>query len=254
MRGAAGDTMTSMRHLALHLGVAGLLVALAAAASGAAPPPLQPFASSGSAPLAPWRVLGLPHQHKPFTRFTVTTLDGHQALRVEADSSYGLLVHTLHENPVPRYLSWLWRVDELNPDVDLRRRSGEDSALKVCVLWDMAIDRVPFFERQILRVARATSDVPLPAASVCYVWDAHLPVGTQLDSPFTHRLRFIVLRSADDALHQWAAERRDIGADFQALFGHETSSLPALIGVAVGADADNTHGHSLGYAAQMVLE
>ena len=231
-----------------------LALALAAPAGHAASSQLQAFADSGNVPLAPWHVMGLPHQHKPFTRFAVLDLDGRRALRVEAESSYGLLVHTLHADPAPQNLSWRWRVDEPNLAVDLRSRQGEDSALKVCVLWDMPIERVPFVERQMLRVARGTSDVPLPAASVCYVWDAHLPVGTQLESPFTHRLRFIVLRSGDDSLQHWVSERRDIAADFFALFGAETDALPALIGVAVGADADNTHGHSLGWVAEMVLD
>ena len=86
-----------------------------------------------------------------------------------------------------------------------------------------------------------------------YIWDAHLPPGTQLDSPFTRRLRYIVLRSGAERLHRWTAEKRDVVADFIKLFGDETRELPPLIGVAVGADADNTRGRSLAHAADIVL-
>jgi hypothetical protein len=228
---------------------------LAALAVGASEATLHPFAGTGGTPAAPWRVVGLPQQTKPYTRFSVVDLDGHRALRVEARESYGNLVHPLHTTVSSAHLAWQWRMDEPNALADLHAREGDDIAIKVCVMWDMPIEDVPFFERQVLRIARSRAGEALPAATVCYVWDAHLPVGTRLDSPFTRRLRYIVLRSAGDALHRWTAEQRDIAADFLALFGTESHHhLPPLAGIAVGADADNTHGHSLAHAADLQLQ
>jgi hypothetical protein len=227
---------------------------LAAVAVGAAEATLHPFSGHGSTPAEPWRVVGLPNQSKPFTRFSVVELDGHHALRVEADASYGNLVHPLQQSVTSAHLAWQWRMDEPNPLVDLRERQGDDIALKVCVMWDMPIDEVPFFERQVLRLARSHAGEPLPAATVCYVWDAHLPAGTQLDSPFTRRLRYLVLRSGGDPLHHWMVEQRDIVADFMRLFGSEAHSLPPLAGIAIGADADNTRSHSVAHAADLQLQ
>jgi len=229
-------------------------ICLLAAAGSASAATLQPFAGSASTPLAPWQVGGLPQQTKPFTHFSVVDLDGHRALRVEANLSYGNLVHPLQMTAANNHLAWQWRLDEPNLAVDLHQRQGDDIALKVCTLWDMPIDKVPFLERQLLRVARSRAGEPLPAATVCYVWDPFLPVGTALDSPFTRRLRYIVLRSGTERLHQWMPERRDITADFLKLFGAETNEVPPLVGVAIGADADNTQGHSVGHVADMVLD
>ena len=67
--------------------------------------------------------------------------------------------------------------------------------MKVCALFDLSLDKVPFIERALLRSARSGSNDLIPSASVCYVWDANLPVGTRLDSAFTRRVRYIVLRS-----------------------------------------------------------
>ncbi len=220
---------------------------------------LPPGVTPGVPPSAPWRVVGLPHQRKPFTRFSVAELAGHVGLRVEASLSYGNLVHPLNL-PAGQalgpswHVSWQGRVDAPNPAADLHTRGGDDTAVKVCVLWELPLDNVPFVERQMLRLLRSQSDVPLPAATVCYVWDAHLPRGSELDSAFTRRLRYVVLRSGDDPLHQWTAERRDIVADFHRLFGAEAPELPPIAAVAVGADADNTQGHSLAWVADLVLE
>lgn len=81
---------------------------------------VQP-AGPDDTPAAPWHVVGLPQQAKPFTRFAVVTLDGQRVMRVEARSSYGNLVHAVHEYVGQHRLSWRWRLDEPNPDANLRR-------------------------------------------------------------------------------------------------------------------------------------
>jgi Protein of unknown function (DUF3047) len=215
---------------------------------------VSPFPAVGDMPPAPWRVAGLPRQKKPLTRFALADVDGRRALRVEADSSYGNLVHPLALVPPGAHLAWQWRVDELIPDANLREKNGDDTALKVCVFFDLAVDRVPFFERQLLRFARTQTPEPLPGATVCYVWDARLPVNTAVDNAFTRRVRYLVLQSGPAQPHQWARERRDLAADFTRLFGAESAQVPPIVGIAVGADADNTHGHSLGHVAELVLE
>ena len=230
-----------------------LLTTLAGRASADGPMPL-PFGPAASQPRAPRHVTGLPNQTKPYTTFSVVELDGRKALRIEADSSYGNLVHPLELKATPAALSWQWRVEQLIDADDLRQRSTDDNAVKVCVSFDMPIEKVPFLERQLLRAARGKTTEPVPSASVCYVWDAHLPVGTSLDNAFTRRIRYKVLQSGPARLHQWVAERRNIGADFLELFRDESTEVPPVIGVLVGADSDNTHSHSLAHVADIVVE
>ena len=231
-----------------------LLLCMAFAFNAAQAESTPPFGAAGGAPQAPWHVAGLPKQTKPFTTFSVIDLDGHRAVRIEADNSYGNLVYALKPPRSVARLAWQWRADELIEADDLRTKAGDDTALKVCVFFDLALDKVPFVERQLLRYARTQSTEPLPAATVCYVWDAHLPVGTAIDNAFTRRVRYKVLQSGPARLHQWTAERRNVAADFMELFGDETSEVPPVTGVALGADADNTHSHSLAHVAGLVLE
>lgn len=230
----------------------GLALACALTAARAETP--LPFGTAGAAPFAPWHIAGLPNQRKPFTSFSVVELDAWRALRIEADNSYGNLVYPLKPPRAVARLSWSWRAEELIEADDLRTKAGDDTALKVCVFFDLPLDKVPFVERQLLRAVRAQSGEPLPAATVCYVWDAHLPVGTAIPNAFTKRVRYKVLESGSARLHQWTAEKRNLAADFIELFGDESKEVPLVTGVAVGADADNTHGHSLAYVADLVLE
>lgn len=209
---------------------------------------------TGSIPPAPWHVAGLPLQTKPYSRFTIVELGGRRVLRLQADNSYGNLVHPLVPGETARFLSWRWRLDVANPATDLRRRDGDDNAVELCVAFDLPLQAVPFVERQLIQFARSHSAELLPTASVCYVWDPNLPTGTALDSPFTRRIRLIVLRGTGEPLVSWRSERRDVRADFLRLFGDEAQEVPPIVGVGIAADADNTHGRSLAHIGDVVLE
>jgi hypothetical protein len=219
----------------------------------AAEPALAPFGAVGSPPQAPWHVVGLPQQTKPFTRFSVVDIDGKRAVKIEADESYGNLVHPLKVN-APAHLAWQWRVEQPIEAADLRQKSGDDNAVKVCVFFDLPIESISFADRQLLRLARGKTSELVPAATICYVWDAHLAVGTTLDNAFTRRIRYMVLESGGEKLGRWVGERREVGADFSKLFGDESPTVPAILGVAVGADSDNTKSHSVSYVSGVVLE
>ena len=238
--------------MAILLG-AGVTFAMAAGAADA--PALTPFGNAGGAPASPWKVAGLPQQTKPYTQFSVVDIDGKRALKVESKEAYGNLVHPLQWSTKDAHLAWQWKVEQPIAAADLRTKQGDDTALKVCVFFDLSIDRIPFTERQLLRYARSKSTDAVPAATVCYVWDATIPAGTSLDNAFTRRMRYMVVRSGDKALSQWQSERRDITADYLKLFADETGGeVPPIVGIAIGADADNTKSHSIGYVSGITLE
>lgn len=240
--------LASLRRAARSGGFLSLLGAWAPCTLAASA--LAPWAgAAGSAPQAPWVFAGLPGQALPATRFVLERHDAALVLRVEAASSYGNLVHPLEKVPAGR-LSWRWRVDRAPAAADLRRREGDDVALKVCVLFDMPRSAVPFLERPLLHIAEGRAGEPLPNATVCYAWAPSWPQGTVVPNVYSRRVRYITLGAAPGV---WQTVQRDLAADFVRAFGDETRSVPALRGVALGADTDNTRGESLGYIADLEL-
>jgi len=201
----------------------------------------------GSLPQAPWVFAGLPDQTIPATRFVLERQDGAMVLRVEAAASYGNLVHALKDAPAGR-LSWRWRVDTALTAADLRNREGDDVALKVCALFDMSRAAVPFVERQLLLLAESRTGASLPTATVCYAWDPSWPEGTVVPNAYSRRVRYITLGTK---VQSWQAVRRDLAADFLRAFGGETTRVPKVLAIALGADADNTRGASLGFIADL---
>jgi hypothetical protein len=242
----------------LLIGAIALLLALSTSTAQAqnALPLLTPFSFAKSdQPPVPWRVVGIPGGKIALGSFNMATVDGAPVLKLEANKAYGNLVHPLAPGAVQSRptLGWRWRLDAPVANADLRTRKGDDSALKVCLLFALPLDKLGLVERNMLRLARTVSAEPLPSATLCYVWDPTLPAETLLRNAYTSRVRLIVAAGAGQPLAQWQAQTRDVAADFQRAFGEESDTLPPLSALLVGADSDNTGGHSLGFIGDVVL-
>lgn len=247
MTGVAAEVLPRLRVV-----LALLLFAAAAgqAAADEAVPTLPPLVSGGALG-AGWRVVLLPAQRLPATRFSAETVDGRAALRLEAQASYGNLLHETAPAVLPRRLAWSWRLERPNPATDLQHKTGDDVAAKVCLSFELPLERVPWGERLLLKLARARSGENLPAATLCWVWGGAEARGSVVDNAFSRRVRYLVLRNAGDGSGRWLDESRDIAADFALAFGDEAAVPPPLLAVGVGADADNTGGHSVAQLAAL---
>ncbi len=232
-------------------GAASLALAAGAAAAAAAVGTalsLSPVVQGGRI-AAPWHVVTLPQQVKPVTQYSAEAVDGRDAVRIQVQGSYGNLVHELPAVQAPTQLHWAWRMQQPNRAVDLQSKTGDDAAVKVCMSFDLPLDRVPFMERQVLKLARSRTGQDLPAATLCWVWGAGEAKGALLPNAYSRRVRYIVLRNREDALSMWFEEGRDVAADFRRAFGDETSELPPVTALIVAGDGDNTGGTSVAHVS-----
>jgi hypothetical protein len=218
----------------------------------AAEPSLFSEASSSEVP-KPWHFVGLPERYaKPSTAFDITSIDGKKALRIKTDKSYGNMVHDWKGSAST--IKWRWRLDIPLLKADLKSKKTEDMALKVCVSYDMPVDQIPTSERALFRLAQLTSRDKLPTATLCYIWAHAESVGSEFASPYTGRVRYIVLDSGEAQLKTWQEHQRNISADFLKSFGNETATVPPVTAIIVGADSDNTEGSSLGYVSDITVQ
>ena len=142
---------------------------------------LRPFSTAVSDALpAPWRLVGLPKGKAPLAQIELAMMGSERVLKLATDKSYGTALHEL--KPVVlglgSTLKWRWRLEQPLATADLKIKEGDDAPLKVCAMFDMPLDKLKFLERNLLRLARSISGEKLPAATLCYVWDHKLAVGT----------------------------------------------------------------------------
>lgn len=222
----------------------GLLAALSVSAAIAAdavgaPAAIAPFSAGivgGAAPGA-WRATNIPKVPRQ-TRYALVEDGGTVVLRADAVSSMSGLTHPLSADAqATPILQWRWKVSGVPGTAEFGTRAGDDYAARVYVLFDYDVSRLPFATRMKVKLARMLYGEAVPAAGLCYVWDAKAPVGTTGWSAYTDRLRMIVVSSGTAKAGQWVEVRRNVLEDFRAAFGEDP---PAISGVAIATDTDNT--------------
>ena len=200
---------------------------------------VAPFSAGnpGAAPADPWRATKLPKVPRE-TRYTLVDDAGTTVLRAEADASMSGLSQSVRIDPKANpVIEWRWKVSGVLAKSAFGTKAGDDFAARVYVLFDYDIAKLPFGTRMKLKIGRSMYGEAVPAAGLCYVWDAKAPVGTAAWSAYTDRLRMIVVTSGAAQAGQWVTVRRNVAEDFKAAFGEDP---PAIAGVAIATDTDNT--------------
>lgn len=190
------------------------------------------------APLPDWlQPYVLPNQPRR-TRFTLVEDGGSTVLAVRANASSSGLLRRVRVDPrLHPILSWRWKVVNLPVKGDLSTKAGDDFAARIYVTFDLDTATLSLGDRLKLSLARAIWGDQLPAAALCYVWDARAPAGTIAPNAYTDRVQMVVADSGGAELKRWVARERDVAADYRRAFGSEP---PHITGVIVSADTDNT--------------
>jgi hypothetical protein len=161
-----------------------------------------------------WRVVGLPQQKPPPTRYAAVSVDGRVALQVDAEASYGPGARGRRASGAAHAVV-AWRMEQPNPAADLRTKRGDDTAARVCLSFALPLEQVPFLERQLLRVARAAQRrSPAGGHAVLGLGTDETPAQPDRQPLQPPRALPGAARAADGT-GRWLDERRDVAADFR---------------------------------------
>ena len=175
---------------------------------------------------------------KNLTRYTLVDDDGITVLRAEANASASGVTRRMTINPAQYpLLKWRWKASNIVKAGDVRTREGDDYPARIYVMFDYPLEKLRFSERMKIQLARTLHDPNLPAATICYVWDAKAAVGTIVPSSYTDRVRMVVVESGAARVNRWLAFERNVATDFRAAFGEDA---PPIAAIAVVTDTDNT--------------
>jgi len=174
-------------------------------------------------------------REKSFKGHTVYTVmqdgKGHVLKAESRGTASGLVfpIETdLKEHPV---LSWRWRVDAPVAGGDARRKSGDDYAARLYVIFPHW-----FFPK---------------TRTLNYIWANRLPKGSVVPNPFTSRAMMIAVETGSESAGSWVAERRNVIEDYRRAFGEDPPHVGA---VAIMTDTDNTGRRAVGWYDDIRLE
>lgn len=231
-------------------GCAGL--PLPAGGADGAEAPLADSAWAQASQLAP----GARWEHHVFPQRRITHYRagqhaGRPALRAESEAGTSAVRMRLRV-PATQIaaLRWSWWVDELNPAFDISDRDTDDAVARVILAFEGGREHWTARDHNLSELARLVTGEPLPDATLMYVWDARLPVGSVVRHPGTGRIRKLVVASGPQALGRWLDLERDPLADMQTVFG-ETPT--ALVAVGLMTDANNTRSRAAAWYGPLAL-
>ena len=188
-------------------------------------------------PVTGWTVLK-PAPNAADTKYTLVRDGERTVLKAEADHSMsGLVFATRIDLAKTPLLRWRWKIIAPVKNGDMTKKSGDDYAGRIYVLFDYPADKLSFATRAKLRLGEALYGQKIPTAALNYVWDNRQPIGTIQPNAYTDRVRMVVVESGTGKAGEWVTETRDVAADFRAAFGEEA---PDVVAVALATDTDNT--------------
>jgi DUF3047 family protein len=114
-------------------------------------------------------------------------------------------------------LSWRWKIRGIIPGGDESRKSGDDYAARVYVVFPHW-----FFPR---------------TKTISYIWGNKLAQGESAPSPYTGNAQMLAVESGAEKAGEWLTERRNVLEDYRKLFGEEP---PPVGAIAIMTDTDNT--------------
>lgn len=177
-------------------------------------------------------------RNKKQTQYRLVNKDNRVVLHARAEKASSGLMHRVDIDPVEQpWLQWHWKITRLIESADNTQRATEDSPVRIVLGFDGDKESLPFADQILFETAKVITGHDLPYATLMYIWENKLPVGTVIHSPHSGRVRMMVVASGEDGIGEWRGFARNIVEDFEKAYGKKPGRL---IGVGVLTDTDNT--------------
>jgi hypothetical protein len=194
--------------------------------------------------LAQWEPLAFP-KIKAHSTYTLVREGGKSVLKAESRAAASAIVYrrsfNIYKNP---RLRWRWKVEQLSDRGNPKEKAGDDYPIRVYVMFQYDPTRATLGERLIYNAAKALYDKYPPHSTVSYVWTGHNVPERIFVSPYTEKARIVILEKGKQRAGQWVEESVNVLEDYRRAFGKDP---PAIAGLAVMSDTDNTGENAVAY-------
>lgn len=219
-----------------------LLVGCAAPVAEAVAPPALPSASPAAQapapmPLAPTRRPIVDYAATTWDRWTNYTYfpwspkgsytrdrgpDGEVVVKAASEGTGSMWIRLVRFDPARTpIVCWRWKAEAPVAGARERSKSGDDAAARIYFAWNL----------------NDPSDIG-SARALAYIWGNERRQGETGRSPYSDRIGIVTLRSGRRDAGRWVEERRDLVADYRAIF--KGAPPGPVTAIALLTDTDHT--------------
>ena len=185
------------------------------------------------------------------TSYTLVTDQNIKVVKAESNESASGLTKIIQFNPNKYpYLSWRWKVNKAIPGTDVTSKSGDDYAARIYVMFQYDVKDLPDDEQSRVYWYQFFNGELPPLATLNYIWGSKMALGRIVSSPYTDRVKMVILKNKNSELHKWHTEERNIYEDYKKAFGEEPKDV---ISIAIMTDTDNTNSMAESYFGDIVV-
>lgn len=187
--------------------------------------------------LSEWEPVNFP-KIKNHSRYSVINEKGKNILQCETDASAsGLILKRTFSIYSYNKLKWKWKISNVYRNADPLKKSGDDYPVRIYILFKYNPDTATIFEKIMYNAAKLIYGEYPPHSSVNYVWSSREIPESLITSPYTERVKMILLEKGESRLNTWVTEEVDILEDYRKAFG---KNPPETASLAIMSDSDNT--------------
>jgi hypothetical protein len=185
------------------------------------------------------------------TSYTLVKDQNINVVKAQSNQSASGLTKNIRFNPKEYpYLSWRWKVNKAITGTDVTLKSGDDYAARVYVIFKYDLKDLSKAEQSRVNWYKFFNGKLPPLATLNYIWANKMELGRIVSSPYTERVKMVILKNKDSALHEWHVEERNIYEDYIKAFAEEPKDV---ISLAIMTDTDNTKASAESYFGDIVI-
>ena len=177
---------------------------------------------------------------KHATQFTLIRDEdiGKTVLEGVADGAAGAVIYRFDASArTTPILKFGWKVGNLIMSSDPKTKAGDDYSARIYITFAYDPERATVREKAENTVAHMLYGETPPHAALAYVFTHKLATGTIVTSPYTHRVKKLVVDADPASVGKWKQFERDIYDDYRKAFNEEPTRIS---GIAIMVDTDNT--------------
>ncbi len=185
------------------------------------------------------------------TVYSVTKDDNITCLKAESIKSASAFEFKGSFNPYEYpNLKWKWKIDNILPNADLRKKSGDDAPIRVYVSFEYEPEKADALTRAKYSAAKAVLGYYPPHSSLNYVWSSQTDLPEIIKSSYTEMSRMIFKENGPKNIGKWLNENVNILSDYRRAF---KTDPPGKAKIGILCDTDNTKDRAVAYITDIVL-